>query len=275
LKVYFFSLVKCNKYNRDLLFHVADNFFINSNISFKIEKFKEKKNEILKEMSSINFIEEIKQKNLNERQKNFVSKLIKIGGSFKNNDLAKLWGTKTFPTKFKKLLLEKPSILKLIQAKPQKYILEKKKEKNRIISKKSKIVDTFQDYDYLKHEFDNFKDKVTQNFQTLFSEVENLKRLINNLQPEEFSEGYKIGISELEKEIFIIYNQLKNRPHQPIKIESIWQELYNKYPNYNWKTFADQILKINSKSYHLEEGTAGRYIYDPNSNKKYGYVIGN
>lgn len=226
-------------------------------------------------MSSLNFIEEMNQKNLNERQRNFLNKLIKKAGSFTNNDLAKLWGTKTFPTKFKKLLLEKPAILKLIQAKPQKYILEEKKEKSKLISKKSKVEDSFQDFIYLKRDFYNFKDKVKQNFQTLFNEIENLKRLISNLQPKEFSKEYKLSISELEKEIYIIYNQLKSRPHQPIKIQSIWLELYNKYPNYKWKTFADQILKINSKSYHLEEGTAARYIYDPNNNKKYGYVIGN
>lgn len=221
-----------------------------------------------------NFSEEIKQKHMTEREKSFVLKLVKKGGSFKNQDLAKLWGTKNFPSKFKKLLTDEPSILILIQPRPQKYELKTKKEEIVQIHEKTDMDKLSYEMSNLRNEFYNFKSNTSKNLKNLLQEIDILKTLILNNKTNRILQEFKMEISELEKEIFIIYNQLKNRPHQPIMIERIWQQLYNKHPNYKWKTFADQILKINSKNYHLEEGTAGRYIYNTISNKKYGYVIG-
>ena len=225
-------------------------------------------------MSSLNFTEEIKQKSLNERQKSFIKKLIQKKGQFTNQDLAKIWGAKSLPSNFKKKLLENPPILILTQSKPQKYILNTK----RIIidvSEKQDYNKFYQEFRDLKNDFYLFKKEIDQDFHKIFREIDVIKRKFVKVKPREILEDYKLEISELEKEIFIIYNQLKNRSHQPIKIEKIWLELYNKHPNYQWPTFANQILKLNSKNFHLEEGTAGKYIYDPITNKKYGYVIGN
>lgn len=225
-------------------------------------------------MTMLNFSEEIKQKHMTEREKSFVFKLVKKGGSFTNQDLAKLWGTKTFPSKFKKILTNEPSILVLVQARPQKYELKTKKGEITQIHEKTDIDKLSYELSNLRNEFYNFKNGTSKNLKNLLQEIDNLKTLILDNKSNRVLQEFKMETSELEKEIYIIYNQLKSRPHQPLKIERIWQQLYNKHPNYKWETFAVQILKINSKNYHLEEGTAGRYIYDTISNKKYGYVIG-
>lgn len=226
-------------------------------------------------MTKLNFSVDIKQKHMTEREKSFVYKLVKKGGQFTNQDLAKLWGTKTFPSKFKKILLDEPSILVLLQARPQKYELKTKKEEIVHIHEKTDMDKLTYELSNLRNEFYNFKSATSKNLNNLLREIDSLKTVIQDNKSKRILHEYKMAISELEKEIYIIYNQLKGRPHQPIKIERIWQELYSKHPNYKWETFTNQILKINSKNYHLEEGTVGRYINDTISNKKYGYVIGN
>jgi len=64
----------------------------------------------------------IRKKNLNKRQTEFVKKIVKKGGEFNNRIFKDIWGT-TLPSPFKKKLLTEPSILKLIQERPQKYIV--------------------------------------------------------------------------------------------------------------------------------------------------------
>jgi len=239
---------------------------------------------------SLNLSQIIQKKNFNSREKDFVNKLIKKGGEFTNKHLAELWGTKTFPSNFKKKLVKDFPILVLIQNKPQKYVLITEKGKMQIPTKKEvKISDTpitiseknlipehfFQEIQNLKMDYYKFKENAHHQFQNILVEIQALKNLINIPQRIESDRIFLINIEELEKEIFMIYNQLKFRPHQPVKIEEIWQKLHQKYYKYKWETFSDQILKINSPNFHLEEGRAGRSIYDPNNDKKYGYVIGN
>ncbi|MFW9971977.1 MAG: hypothetical protein ACFFDF_17440 [Candidatus Odinarchaeota archaeon] len=224
---------------------------------------------------STNFLEEINQKNLNKREKDFVNRLIMKGGQFTNKDLANLWGTKTFPNNFKTLLLNNPPILELIKERPQTYILKKSEKKFSQTLGKTESTEFSPEYSDLRNEFYKFKETTSKNFKLIFQEINNLKNTIHSSKSNIIQKAHEMEISELEKEIYIIYNQLKNRPHQPIKIEAIWNQLYNKHPTYKWEIFAAQILKIHSKNFHLEEGMAGRHIYDPINNKKYGYVIGN
>ncbi len=198
-------------------------------------------------MESINFSEEIKIKKMDEREKNFVYKLIKKDGQFTNNDLANIWGTKTFPNKFKKLLLDNPPILVLIKARPQTYVLKEKRDKISPIHENLDISNLFKEINNLKSEFYEFKEYTSKDFKALFQEINSLKNEIIIRKSSLILKEFKMDISELEKEIYIIYNQLKSRPHQPIKIEIIWQHLYNKHPGYRWEKFENQILKIDSK----------------------------
>ena len=147
-----------------------------------------------------------------------------------------------------------------------------KKEIVNMISDKPRFYEEFQN---LKEDYYKFKLKLSKEFENILSEITNLKHGIIKAIPNKKAHNSKISISELEKEIYLIYNQLKIRSHQPIKIEHIWEQIQKKNPNYKWETFSQQILRINSSNFHLEEGTAGRYINDPYNNKKYVYVIGN
>ncbi len=226
-------------------------------------------------MNTTGFSKEIEIKNLDVRQTEFVRKLIQKGGEFYNNDLANYWGTKNFPPKFKKLLLQEPPVLILVQARPQKYKLKTGKLSTTVIEPSMDIQKLSQNLKLLKIQFNEFKTEISSEFQIIFQELDDLKTLIQNRKSISLREEYKMGISDLENEILMIYNRLKIRSKQPIKIESVWEEIIKKHPNYKWKSFASQILKISSRNYHLEEGIAGRCIFDPINNKKYGYVIGN
>ena len=225
-------------------------------------------------MVNVNLSEIFQQKDLNSREINFINKLLKKGGQFTNKDLAKLWGTKNFPPKFKSKLIDPPPILKLIQNRPQKYILISEESITSVTTQEipNKFYLEFQN---LKKDYYKFKDDINRQFKNTLNEIQSLKNTINYSRSSGTIPQLIMEIPELEKEIFIIYNQLKMRPHQPIKIEDIWARLSIRYPNYNWKTFSTQMLKIHSNNFHLEEGIAGRYIIDPINNKKYGYVIGN
>ncbi len=71
----------------------------------------------------------IKQKELNQRQEDFINKLVEKGGSFTNKSLAEFWGASQLPSSLKKELLKSPPLLVIIQEKPiQEYRLVSKSE---------------------------------------------------------------------------------------------------------------------------------------------------
>ena len=163
-----------------------------------------------------------------------------------------------------------------------KYIAQLKKEREEKKKKKKVSPSTEpqfhqfqQDFLNLKEDYYNFKSNLGKQLHSLISEINNIKNMLNKSEISKKSKKFEMKISELEKEIYLIYNQLRNRSHQPIKIERIWNQIQKKNPTYKWETFSYQMLKIHSSKFHLEEGATGLYINDPNNNKKYAYVIGN
>jgi len=162
----------------------------------------------------------------------------------------------------------------------KKYFTQLKKERDEKKGKKKTSISSttpqfYKDFLNLKEDYYTFKSNLNTQLQSLLSEIKILKSAFNISEISKKSLKFDINITELENQIYLIYNQLRNRPHQAIKIEYIWKQIQQKNPDYKWETFVDQILKIHSSHFHLEEGTARLYINDPNNNKKYAYVIGN
>ena len=161
----------------------------------------------------------------------------------------------------------------------QKYLVQLK-EKSGTKQKKKKVSSStatqfHQDFLNLKEDYYNFKSNLGKQLNDIVSEINDIKKILKEQRIPKKSKDFEMEIPELEKEVYLTYNQLRDRPHQPVKIEQIWNLIQRKNPTYKLETFSSQILKIHSSKFHLEEGAAKFYINDPNNNKKYAYVIGN
>lgn len=158
----------------------------------------------------------------------------------------------------------------------RKYFSQSKEKKG--VKKKaspSTATQFHQDFLNLKEDYYNFKSNLGKQLKRMVSEINEIKKILKKPELRKRSKEFEMKISELEQEVYLTYNQLRDRPHQPVKIEQIWNSIHKKNPKYKLETFSSQMLKIHTSKFHLEEGAGKFYINDPNNNKKYSYVIGN
>ena len=141
----------------------------------------------------------IKQKGLNQKQEDFINKLVKKGGSFTNKLLAKLWGTSQFPSSLKKLLLKTPPLLVLIQERPQKYRLISEQY---LSNEQSTLVSSLS----VSQQDKSLKapDKINFKIQNLEERVKTLELNFNNL----ISPYKKINTKKFKSKLYHEYNYI-------------------------------------------------------------------
>ena len=207
-------------------------------------------------MPQISIDDVIRHKNLTSRQEIFVKKLIERGGTFNNNDLAKIWEAQSFPGNFKKILTKDPKILILVKSRPRQiYSIYSEKsasaQQTRLVSIEKKP---------------QSKNVITSNQGNLALRIENLEIKINNLENKFnnlISPYKKIKLGEFKKRLYREYRFLNpNGDISGVDYETLKRRV-TRILEISLEYFDDLISDLKNKEHliNLQVGREKKYIH--------------